>query len=136
MRPTGYRLHLKLWRRIVTVAILVLCGLFFLSGVVASDIDFWWRLFSVLGLVLAVLGLRTVLGHVVVVGPKGVRIQRNWPIRREFQWHRILLIDVIPGYWHLEMELNSGERVVLPAVEKVDELYRQMEKFRTAIDAA
>ena len=136
MRPTGYRLHLKPWRRVLTTLLLLACGLFFLSGVASSAIDIWWRAFSVLGLVFSILGLRTVLGPVVVVGPKGIRIQRNWPIRREFQWHRILLIDVIPGYWHLEMELNSGERVTLPPVEKVDELYRQMERFRTAIDAA
>ncbi len=122
-------------RRYATVALLVLCGLFFLSGVVA-DIDIWWRLFSLGGVVLTTLGLRTLLGPVVVVGPKGVRIQRNWPMRREFQWHRVLLIDVIPGFWNLEMELNSGERISLPCVEDVDGLYRQMEKFRTAIDAA
>lgn len=134
MRPTGYRLRLNPVRRYATVALLVLCGLFFLSGIVAA-IDIWWRLFSIVGLVFAVLGLRTLLGPVVVVSPKGVRIQRNWPIRRQFQWHRILLIDVIPGFWNLELELNSGERISLPCVDDVDGLYRQMERFRTALDA-
>ena len=62
-------------------------------------------------------------------------MQRNWPFRRDFRWYRILAIDVVPGFWHLEVELNSGERITLPAVDDLERLYQLMEHHRQALDA-
>ena len=72
---------------------------------------------------------------VVVVRPDGLRVQRNWSFRRNYRWYRILAIDVVPGFWHLEVELNSGERVTLPAVDDLERLYDLMEQRRQALDA-
>jgi hypothetical protein len=135
MRKTGYRLRMRPLRRWATVAFLVLMICFFGTGVV-SGFDFWWSALSAAGLVMSALGIRSILGPVVVVRPSGVRIQRNWPLRRDVAWHRMLIIDVIPGFWNLEIELNSGERLTLPCVDDIEDLYNRMERFRTAIDAA
>ena len=69
------------------------------------------------------------------VRPRGLRLQRNWPFRRDIPWYRILQIDVIPGFWNLEIELNSGERLALPCVEHLNDLYHRMEHHRQALDA-
>ena len=121
--------------RWVRVAGLALIGLFFVPGVVRGDLQLWWRAVSVIGLVTAVLGIRTLLGAVLVVRDRGLRIQRNWPYRRDIDWYRILATDVIPGFWNLELELNSGERVELPAVADLNALYEDIERHRTALDA-
>ena len=42
---------------------------------------------------------------------------------------------MIPGFWNLEIELNSGERVELPPVQNLNELYEEIERHRTALDA-
>lgn len=135
VRRRGYRLRLSPLRRIALCVLLVLSSVFFLSGIVAADLSIWWRGLSAVGLVTALLGLRTIFGAVVVVKPEGLRIQRSWPIRRDIRWYRILEIDVLPGFWNLEIELNSGERVSLPCVDNLDELYEDMERHRQALDA-
>jgi len=115
--------------------VLVLGLAIFVPGALAGGIALWWRLFAVVGALLCVSGLRILWGSVVVVRPKGLRIQRNWPLRRDFRWYRILAIDVIPGFWHLEIELNSGEHITLPAVDDLERLYQLMEYHRQALDA-
>ncbi len=121
----------RIWRTVLLVA----CLAFFVPGVLAGGIDLWWRAFAVVGTLATLAGLRILWGPVVVVRPQGLRIQRNWPLRRDFRWYRILSIDVVPGFWHLEVELNSGERITLPAVDDIERLYQLMEYHRQALDA-
>jgi hypothetical protein len=135
VRAKGYRLRMSMVRRVVTVALLVVTSAFFVPGIATGGLELWWRVVSAVGLVLSLLGLRTVLGRVLVVRPEALRIYRFWPLRRDIAWYRILAIDVIPGFWHLEVELNSGERLVLPAVREIEELYESMESHRQALDA-
>jgi hypothetical protein len=132
---SGYRLRMSPVRRWGTVVVLIAAGVFFVPGIVTAGFDLWWRALSVVGLVTAVLGLRAVLGSVLVVRDEGLRIQRSWPLRRDVRWYRMLQVDVIPGFWNLEVELNSGERLVLPCVDDVDRLYEEMERHRQALDA-
>jgi hypothetical protein len=135
VKSTGYRLRMSLVRRVLLVAMLVVIALFFVPGVLSGALGVWWRLLSVAGLVLSIIALRIVLGPAIVVRQSGLRLQRNWPIRRDIPWYRILQVDVIPGFWNLEIELNSGERISLPCVESVDDLYEDLERHRTEIDA-
>jgi len=115
--------------------VLLLGLLMFVPGVIAAGIDLWWRLLFLFGALACAAGLRILWGSVVVVRPSGLRVQRNWPFRRDFLWYRILAIDVVPGFWHLEIELNSGERITLPAVDDLERLYQLMEQHRQALDA-
>lgn len=117
------------------MVILAVLALLFIPLVLASGIEWWMRLLSLVGLVSAVLGIRTLLGAVLVVREEGLRIQKNWPRRRDIPWYRILATDVIPGFWNLEIELNSGERVELPPVQNLTGLYEEIERHRTALDA-
>ncbi|WP_334143370.1 hypothetical protein [Rhabdothermincola sp.] len=131
-----YRLRMSPLRRALTTLLLSLIAiLFFVPGVLASPLGGWWRLMSAVGLVLSIVGLRIVLGPVIVVRDEGLRIQRNWPLRRDIPWYRIFQVDVIPGFWNLEIELNSGERIALPCVDEVDRLYEELERHRSEIDA-
>ena len=114
---------------------LALLALLFVPLTVLAGIEWWVRLLSLVGLVTSVLGIRTLLGAVLVVREEGLRIQKNWPRRRDIPWYRILATDVIPGFWNLEIELNSGERVELPPVQNLSELYEEIERHRTALDA-
>lgn len=122
-------------RRWPTVGLLVAIAVFMVPGMAATDLSVTWRLVALLGFVTALLGVRALVGSVVVVRGDGLRIQKNWPVRRTIVWYRILAIDVIPGFWNLEIELNSGERVALPCVEHLDTLYADMEHHRQALDA-
>jgi hypothetical protein len=115
--------------------VLILGLLMFVPATLSGAIPGLWRVLLGLVVLFCLAGLRILWGPVVVVGPKGLRIQRNWPLRRDFLWYRILSIDVIPGFWHLEIELNSGERVTLPAVDDLERLYHLMEQHRSALDA-
>ena len=135
MQAKGYRLRMRMWRRALLTGLLAVIALFFVPSIVAPGLQLWWRGLSLIGLLSAIAGLRILLGSVVVVRPRGLRLQRNWPIRREIPWYRILQIDVIPGFWNLEIELNSGERLALPCVENLDDLYHRMEHHRQALDA-
>lgn len=116
-------------------AVLLLGLLIFVPGVVATGVDGWWRLLFAAGAMACAAGLRILWGSVVVVRPQGLRVQHNWPLRRDVRWYRILSIDVVPGFWHLEVELNSGERITLPAVDDLERLYQLMEQHRQALDA-
>jgi hypothetical protein len=122
-------------RRAVVTLVLIAAALFFVPGMLAPDLALWWRALSAVGFVSALLGLRTLLGRVVIVRDRGLRLQKSWPLRREIPWYRILEIDVIPGFWNLEIELNSGERLALPCVDQIDDLYENMERHRQALDA-
>lgn len=110
-------------------------GLFFLSGLADAQLDLWWRFVSLVGLLSSVLSIRTLVGPVLIVSDKGLRVQKAWPRRRDIPWYRILATDVIPGFWNLEIELNSGERIELPPVADINGLYEDIERHRTALDA-
>jgi len=135
VHTTKYRLRLSPLSRWSRVALLTLILLFFVPGIFADGFPLWWRALSVIGAVTAVLGIRTLVGAVLVVREQGLRIQRSWPHRRDIDWYRILATDVIPGFWNLEIELNSGERLELPAVADLNALYDDIERHRTALDA-
>lgn len=121
----------RLLRTVLLVVSVLLAG----SWAIAGDAELWFRAGSAVVALMALAGLRILWGPVIVVRDDGLRILRNWPIRRHYPWYRILAIDVIPGFWHLEIELNSGERIALPAVGDLDRLYRLMEHHRQALDA-
>lgn len=135
MGRTGFRLHVSLLGRVTRSLVMVLGLVLFVPGALSPSLDLWARAIAVFSAVLCAVGLRILWGSVVVVRPQGLRIQRNWPIRRDFRWYRILSIDVIPGFWNLEIELNSGERIALPAVDDLERLYQLMEYHRQALDA-
>jgi hypothetical protein len=122
-------------RRVIKVTILTLIALFFLPGVFDSQLDLWWRAVTLVGLITSILAIRTLVGAVLIVSDKGLRVQKAWPKRRDIPWYRILATDVIPGFWNLELELNSGERVELPPVADLNALYDEIERHRTALDA-
>jgi hypothetical protein len=132
---TKYRWRLRLASRVIRVVILALVALVLLPEVVASGISLWWRALCIVGLVTAVLAIRTVVGPVLIVRDEGLRVQKLWPYRRDIPWYRILATDVVPGFWNLELELNSGERVELPPVDDLNALYDEIERHRTALDA-
>lgn len=129
-----YRLRLSPLRRTTTTAVVAVAVAILVPGAFAAELPLWWRATSVVGVVCGILGLRAIWGAVLVVRPDRLRIQRTWPLRRELRWYRILAIDVIPGFWHLELELNSGERLVLPPVAELEDLYQSMERYRQALD--
>jgi hypothetical protein len=135
MSNPKYRLRVAPITRWSRVTVLGLLTLFFLPALFGAGIVWWMRLLSLIGLVTAVLGVRTLLGSVLVVREEGLRIQTLWPRRRDIPWYRILATDVIPGFWNLELELNSGERVELPPVEELTALYDEIERHRSALDA-
>ena len=122
-------------RRVLWAVLLVACVAFFLPAIVAGGVGVGYRALSAMGALLALVGLRTVLGASVVVREDALRIQQRWPLRRDIAWYRIFQLEVIPGAWVLVAELNSGERVQLPAVERVDELYASLEAHRHRLDA-
>ena len=96
------------------MALLVVVGAVLVPGAVTGAFELWLRLLSLVGIVSAVLGIRMMVGAVLIVRDEGLRIQKSWPRRRDIAWYRILATDVIPGFWNLELELNSGERLELP----------------------
>lgn len=134
LRGRRYRLRLSTARRALNTGVLVLCLVFFLPGLVGQGLDMWWRVLSGVGIVVTLLALRVVLGAAVVVGDAGLRLQKLWPLTRTVPWYRILSTDVIPGFWFLEIELNSGERIELPSVEHLDDLYERIEAHRRDLD--
>ncbi len=122
-------------RRVIKVTVLTLIALFFLPGAFDAQLDLWWRFVTLVGFITSILAIRTVVGAVLIVSDKGLRVQKAWPHRRDIPWYRILATDVIPGFWNLELELNSGERVELPPVADLNALYEDIERHRTALDA-
>jgi len=131
----GFRLHMRPLPRVLRTLALVLCVVLASSWAVAGDSALWFRMASGAVALASLAGLRILWGPVVVVRDDGLRVQKNWPLRRTYPWYRILAIDVIPGFWHLEVELNSGDRLALPPVDELDRLYRLMEHHRQALDA-
>jgi hypothetical protein len=130
-----FKLRISPIARWVRVGVLSVLALIFVPGVIAGAFEWWMRLLSLIGLMTALLGIRMLVGAVLVVREEGLRIQKNWPHRRDIPWYRILATDVVPGFWNLELELNSGERVELPPVQNLTGLYDQIERHRTALDA-
>ncbi len=102
----------------------------FLGGV-----DLQYRVLSLAGFASSLYGLRIVLGPSIEVRADGLTILQHWPFRRDLRWYQILEVDVIPGYWMLSIELNSGERIDLPCVEDVDALFDDIEERRHLLDA-
>lgn len=131
----GFRLHMRPLPRVLRTLVLVVCLVLSASWAIAGGGGFWFRSVSAVVALASIAGLRILWGPVVVVRNDGLRIQKNWPLRRTYPWYRILAIDVIPGFWHLEVELNSGDRIALPPVADLDRLYRLMEQHRQALDA-
>lgn len=129
-----YRLRLHPIQRVLWTVLLVGCVLFLVPGAFAVGVDVPYRLLSVVGTALGVAGLHVVLGPSVVVRENGLRLQQRWPLRRDIPWYRIFQIEVVPGAWVLVAELNSGEQVQLPCVERVDELYASIEAHRQRLD--
>src|SRR3954467_5010083 len=103
MGSTRYRMRMSPVARVARVALLTFLALIFVPGVFASGLDLWWRVVSLVGLITSVLGIRMMVGAVLVVRDSGLRIQKNWPYRRDLPWYRILASDVIPGFWNLEL---------------------------------
>jgi hypothetical protein len=137
IRGTGYRLRFRLGVRVSWTALLLFSIAFLVPVVGASALDLWWHLLGITGIVSALAGLRVMWGSAIVVGPEGMRVYKPWwPLHRDFAWYRILATDIIPGFWFLEIEMNSGERIELPCVEHMDELYERIEDYRRQILAA
>ena len=135
IRGTGYRLQYRFVTRVSWTMLLVFTTLFFAPIPFEATFDLWWRSMAVLAVACGVAGLRVLWGAAVVVGERGLRIYRPWwPLRRDLAWHRILATDIIPGFWFLEIEMNSGERIELPCVEHMDRLFDQIEEYRTRLD--
>jgi hypothetical protein len=107
-----------------------LLALISLGGVVAEGADLGWRLLSASAVALALWSIRIIHGQAIVVSDAYLRLQDRWPLKRDIPWYRILEVDVIPGLWTIELELNSGTRIELPCVEDFDELYERIEEHR------
>lgn len=129
-----YRLRMARLTRILRTILLAFLGLMFLPAVVTAGVDTQWRILSTVGLLSSIYGLRIVLGPAVEVRPDGLRVLARWPWRRDIPWYRIFQIEVVPGYWVLDLELNSGEQLELPCVEKVDDLFERIEHHRQRLD--
>jgi hypothetical protein len=135
MKRTGYRLQMSVLARMLRVVLQVVLGFLFVPGLIDPVSPLLVRLGYLLGVGLAIYGLRVVLGPAVVVGVEGLRIYTIWPKHRDLAWYRVFAVDIVPGRWLLELELNSGERITLPVVERVDALYEQIEELRQHLDA-
>jgi hypothetical protein len=135
MRSTGYRLRMSTFIRMWRTGISVVLGVLFLGLLFEATSPPLVRLGCVVGIGLSVFGLRTVLGSAVVVRTEGLRVFTWWPKHRDIAWYRVFAVDVVPEGWLLELELNSGEKVLLPVVERVDVLYEQIEDLRSRLDA-
>ena len=135
VRSSGYRLQMSNLARLLRVGISVVLTALFAQLMIEPGATAVTRLGSIGGIVLAALGLRMVLGPAVLVREEGLRIWSWWPRHRDIPWYRVFAVDIVPGHWLLELELNSGDRVVLPVVERVDALYDQIEDLRQRLDA-
>ena len=121
-----YRRRLSGVSRWGRTAILVLAGVVFVEGLVGSHGDLTWRGLSLVGLWSVVWGLRVLHGPAVRVRGHDMVVGSAWPRRRRIPWYRIFGVEVVPGTWHLVVELNSGEHLELPCVEHVDDLYERI----------
>jgi len=136
IRGTGFRLQFRLATRVIWTVLLVLTVIFFAQIIISSVFGFWVRVVALVATLNAIAGIRVMWGAAVVVGRSGMRIYRPWwPLHRDIAWYRILATDIIPGFWFLELEMNSGERIELPCVENMDDLFEQIEDHRTRLDS-
>ena len=110
-------------------------GVVLAVGAIAAEVDTTYRIVCVVGLGSVAFSLRAVLGTVLIARDDALVVQRYWPVRRVIPWYRIEVVDVLPGFWNLEIQLNSGERIELPPVVELDELFRLVEHQRTHLDA-
>lgn len=129
-----YRLRMRALTRILRAGLLGFLALMFVPAVFTAGVDTEWRVLSTVGLLSSIYGLRIVLGAAVEVRPKGLRVLARWPWRRDIPWYRIYEIEVVPGFWVLDLELNSGEQLELPCVEHVDDLFERIETNRQRLD--
>ena len=109
--------------------------IFLLAGGIGTSPSFVWTAISVFGIAVALVGLRAILGRAVLVQDDALVVQPYWPQRRRIPWYRIDHVEVVAESWSLVVELNSGERVALPCVERVDDLYERLDHHRKALDA-
>jgi hypothetical protein len=121
--------------RILRGGLLGALGGCFVPSLVDPQTDGPWRLLCLLGLVSSIYGLRIVLGPALIIREEGIRLLTHWPVRRDIPWYRIYDIEVVPGYWMIDIELNSGEAVSLPCVENVDLLFDDIQRGRERLDA-
>ena len=121
--------------RVLRTVLFSVIGLCFVPAVLGGSIDLSVRALSAAGVLSSIYGLRIILGPAVEVRPEGLRLLKSWPRRRDIAWYRILEVDIVPGYWMLDLELNSGEAISLPCVEHVDDLYERIEELRSKLDA-
>lgn len=121
--------------RVVRTVVLGAIGICFVPALFGANVDLGYRMLSLVGLLSSIYGLRIVLGPAVEVRRDELRLMKSWPRRRDIAWYRILEVDIVPGYWLLDIELNSGERIELPCVERVDDLYERIEELRSRLDA-
>ena len=135
MTPSGYRLQMSVLARLWRVVLYVVLAVLFVPGLVDPASPPMIRLGCAVGVGLAGMGLRVVLGPAVIVRAEGLRYFTWWPRHQDIPWYRVYAVDVVPGRWLLELELNSGERHTLPVVERVDALYEQIEDLRQRLDA-
>jgi hypothetical protein len=133
MQAKGYRLRMPTWRRAL------LTGL--LAGIACSSCPASWRPDCSCGggvecdrlvtasPVCASCWFRSAYSR------RGLRMQRNLavPAGHPLVSHPADRRD--RGSGTLEIELNSGERLALPCVENLDDLYHRMEHHRQALDA-
>ncbi len=130
-----YRLRMSRVNRILRTVMFTVIALCFLPAVFGGGIDTSVRLLSAAGILSSIYGLRIILGPAVEVRPDGLRLLKAWPRRRDIAWYRILEVDIVPGFWMLDLRLNSGEAISLPCVENVDDLYERIEELRSKLDA-
>jgi hypothetical protein len=133
MEPRRYRMRMTPLVRVGRIAVFAVCALVLGATTFASG-PWWWRVASSVGLLVALLGLRTMLGAVVKVDDRYLTIQPYWPLRQRLSWYRIDHAEVVPGYWVVLLELNSGARMQLPCVDDIDDLYHRVEYHRKALD--
>jgi hypothetical protein len=120
--------------RISRTILLSLLALAFIPMFIGGA-DLQYRALSLAGFASSLYGLRIVHGPTIEVRADGLTILKHWPFRRDLRWYQIFEVEVIPGYWMLSIELNSGERIDLPCVEDVDKLFEDIEERRHLLDA-
>lgn len=130
-----YRLRMSARLRYSAGAVYLLIAFVMASGLFAPDLAVEWRLLCLLGAVSGLFSARAVLGTAIVVRADGLVLQRYWPRRRFIPWYRIEFVDVLPGFWNLELRLNSGEIVELPPVRDLEDLFGRVEHHRSHLDA-
>jgi len=129
-----YRLRMSRTARVGCSVLYAVIGVVLAVGAVTAGVDTAYRVVCVIGLGSVAFSLRAILGTVIVARDDALVVQRYWPVRRVVPWYRIEVVDVLPGFWNLELQLNSGERIELPPVDELDELFRLVEHQRTHLD--